>query len=134
MNLYLKYMTLQSSNSAYLEQCSQALVAEQTKSLAESNHWSHVDKQKVHMDWDALYKELAPLVDNSLASSAEVQALISRHHSIALRFYTPSREAYIGMGLFYKNNPDMMAFHNAYHPEMVDFLGEAIYIYAQRNL
>ncbi len=127
-------MTLQNSTSAYLEQCRQALTAEQTKSLAETENWSHVDKQKTHIDWDVLYKELASLVDSSLPSSIEVQSLMSRHYSIASRFYSPSREAYIGMGLFYRDNPDMKAFHNAYHPKMVDFVGEAIYAYAQRNL
>jgi hypothetical protein len=78
--------------------------------------------------------ELASLVDGSVPSSSEVQSFMSRHYSIASRFYAPSREAYIGMGLFYRDNPDMKAFHNAYHPKMVDFLGEAIYTYATRNL
>ncbi len=110
------------------------MAAEQKKSLAETQNWSHVDKQQAHIDWDALYKELAPLVDDFLPSSIEVQAFMSRHYSIASRFYAPSREAYIGMGLFYRDNPDMKAFHNAYHPKMVEFLGDAIYTYAQRNL
>jgi len=127
-------MTLQNSSSEYLEQCRQAMTAEQTKSLSETENWSHVDKQQAHIDWDALYKELASLVDGSLPSSTEVQSLVSRHYSIASRFYSPSREAYIGMGLFYRDNSDMKSFHNAYHPNMVDFLGEAIYVYAQRNL
>ena len=33
-----------------------------------------------------------------------------------------------------RDNPDMKAYHNAYHSKMVDFLGEAIYAYAQRNM
>jgi hypothetical protein len=127
-------MTLQNATLEYLEQCRQALTALQTKSLAETGNWSHVDKQLAHIDWDTLYKELAFLVDGSLPSSTEVQSFMSRHYSIATRFYSPSREAYIGMGLFYRDNPDMKSFHNAYHPKMVDFLGEAIYVYAQRNL
>ena len=110
------------------------MTAEQTKSLAETDNWSHVDKQQAHMDWDVLYKELAPLVNDSLPASAEVQAFMARHHSIASRFYSPSQKAYMGMGLFYQDNPAMKAFHNAYHPKMVDFLGEAIMVYAQRHL
>lgn len=127
-------MTLKNSTSKYLDQCRQALLEQQTKSLAETDNWSHVDKQQVHIDWDTLYKELAPLVENSLPSSPKVQSFMSRHHSIAVRFYTPTREAYIGLGLFYQDNPDMRAYHNAFHPKMVDFLGEAIYAFAQRNL
>lgn len=127
-------MTLKNSTSEYLEQCRKALAEQQTKSLAETENWSHVDKQQVHIDWGILYKELATLVDGSLPSSPEVQSLMSRHYSIAVRFYSPSREAYIGLGLFYQDNPDMKAYHNDFHPKMVDFLGEAIYVYAQRNL
>lgn len=127
-------MTLKNSPPDYLEQCRQALAEQQTKSLAETENWSHVDKQQVHIDWDILYKALAPLVEGSLPSSPEVQSLMSRHYSIAVRFYTPSRDAYIGLGLFYQDNPDMRAYHNQFHPSMVDFLGEAIYFFAQRNL
>ena len=127
-------MTLQNSTSEYLEQCRKALAEQQAKSLADTGNWSHVDKRQVHIDWDILYKELSTVVDGSLPSSPQVQALISRHHAIAVRFYTPSREAYIGLGLFYLDNPVMKAYHNNFHPKMVDFLGDAIYAYAQRNL
>ena len=88
----------------------------------------------LHIDRGILYKELANVVDGSLPSSPEVQSFMSRHYAIAVRFYRPSREAYIGLGLFYQDNPDMRAYHNGFHPEMVDFLGEAIYVYAQRKL
>lgn len=127
-------MALQTSTPEYLEQCRQTLAAEQTRSLAETANWSHVDKQQTHADWDRVYTELASCIDDASPSSTEVQALIARHYSIASRFYVPSREAYIGMGLFYRDNPDMKAFHNTYHPKMVDFMGEAIYAYAQHNL
>ena len=127
-------MTLHNSTPEYLEQCRHALATEQTKSLAETENWSHVDKQQVHVDWDILYKDISLFVDEVPPSSPEIQSLMARHYSIASRFYPPSRDAYIGLGLFYQDNPDMKAYHNAYHPNMVDFLGEAIYAYAQRNL
>ncbi|EJE54880.1 TipAS antibiotic-recognition domain-containing protein [Acidovorax sp. CF316] len=69
-----------------------------------------------------------------MPSSPAIQSLMARHHAIASRFYAPSREAYIGTALFYADNPDMKAFHNAYHPRMVAFLGEAIHTYAHSHL
>ena len=125
---------MQNSTPEYLAQCRNALNAEQAKSLSETNNWSHVNKQQVHIDWDALYKRLATMLDGSQASSPAVQEIMAQHYAIASRFYVPSREAYIGMGLFYSDNKDMKDFHNAYHRNMVEFLGEAIYVYAQRNL
>jgi hypothetical protein len=127
-------MTLQDANPKYLEQCRQALTEAQTKSLAETNNWSHVDKPQVHIDWDILYKEVATLIDSSLPSSSQVQALMARHCSIGARFYPPSKETYIGLALFYNENADMKVYHNSYHPKMVEFLGEAIFFYANRNL
>ena len=108
--------------------------SEQTKSLSKTNNWSHVDKQKVHEDWDRLYQTLAPLIDTLEPSSGPVQALIGQHYSIASRFYVPTRDAYIGMSLFYRENEAMAKFHNSYHPRMVDFLQAAIGIYASSSL
>lgn len=118
----------------YLEKCRSALSVEQTESLSETNNWAQVDKQQVHADWDTLYKELALLVDNAMPGDEKIQEIIGRHFKITCRFYHPSKDAYIGMGLFYSENQEMKAFHNAYHPKMTEFLGDAMSIYAQENL
>ncbi|GAC1569785.1 MAG: hypothetical protein NVS3B3_24160 [Aquirhabdus sp.] len=118
----------------YLQECRIALSSEQTRSLSETNNWSHVDKGQVHADWDALYKELAPMLQDQPPSAPTVQAVIAKHYSIASRFFTPSKQAYIGMSLFYGENQGMKDFHNAYHPGMVEFLAEAIPIYAHEHL
>lgn len=127
-------MLLHESTSAYLDQCRQALASEQSESLAATNNWSHVDKTQVHIDWDLLYKEIAPFINASSPTSSEVQLLVTRHHSISSRFYRPSQKAYIGLALFYQENPDMKAFHNTYHPKMVEFLGEAMFFFAKNKL
>lgn len=108
--------------------------AEQTKSLAETNNWSHVDRQKVHADWDVLYQELAPLIQDAPPAAPQIQHVIARHYALVSRFYIPSKLAYIGMALFYQDDQGMRDFHNAYHPNMAGFLGQAIPIYAQRHL
>jgi hypothetical protein len=46
----------------YLQACRVALGTEQAASLAATDNWSHVDKAQVHQDWDALYRELTPLI------------------------------------------------------------------------
>jgi len=125
---------MQRPSAEYLEQCRAALASEQAQSLAETANWSHVDKEQVHRDWDALYRELAPLVGNASPSAPQVQALMVRHHEIVSRFHAPSKLAYIGMSLFYQENDDMRNFHNAYHPDMVAFLAEAMPLYADQNL
>ncbi len=125
-------MPLRDTPAADLQSHRDALAAEQARSLAATDNWSHVDKPKVHADWDALYQALAPLFDQHQPQSAEVQGLVAQHYAIVSRFYQPSRSAYIGMALFYAENADMKAFHQAYHPRMVELLGDAMAFYAQQ--
>jgi hypothetical protein len=127
-------MGIKDASAQTLDACRNAMQTEQTRSLQATNNWSHVDKAQTHADWDAFYKVLAPLVGVQAPESAEVQALMAQHYALASRFYTPSRDAYIGMGLFYSENPAMRDFHNTYHPHMVEFLGDAVYAYAMGNL
>ncbi len=125
-------MSLQNLDPTYLETCRNALSQEQSKSLAETDHWAHVDRTQVHADWDALYKTLAGVIGTSTASDTHIQELLAQHYAIACRFYTPSPAAYLGMALFYQDNPGMRDFHNAYHPQMVSFLGDAMCVYAAK--
>ena len=127
-------MSLQQTTPEYLNQCRAAQRAEQEQSLATTDNWAHVDKPKVHADFDAFYKELAPLIDANAPESEAIQALMDKHFAIVARFYVPSRDAYVGTALFYEDNADMKAFHNGYHPRMVEFLGDAVYAYAQQSL
>ena len=127
-------MNMQTTSAEYLQECRNALNTEQAQSLEATENWSHVNKQQVHLDWDALYRELAPKLLLSQPTSPEIQEMMARHYAIVSRFYAPSRKAYIGMSIFYRENKDMEVFHNSYHPDMVEFLAEAISAYANSNL
>jgi hypothetical protein len=125
---------MQALSSQYAATCRGALAAEQAASLAATAGWSHVDKPQVHRDWDVLYRTLATVRHGLEASSPQVQDLIGQHYAIASRFYEPSKEAYIGMSLLYDENDEMRAFHEGFGDGLVAFLGQAMQIYAQRNL
>ncbi len=118
----------------YLQICRDALAHEKAESLSGTNNWEHVDRKQVHEDWDTLYKEISEDIENRKPGDAISQSFIDRHFQIACRFYVPTREAYIGMALFYDSNADMNAFHNDYHPKMVEFLMASMIIYAKSRL
>jgi hypothetical protein len=118
----------------YADRCRRSLREEQATSLAETDGWAHVDKDRVHADWDALYREIAVSLDGARPEDDRAQELIEQHFAIASRFYAPSREAYIGMAMLYSEDPAMEEFHNAYHPRMVEFLGTAMRVFAGRRL
>jgi hypothetical protein len=114
--------------------CRDALAAEQAASLAKTAGWSHVDKEQVHSDWDVLHRRLAIERAGTSPSAPHIQDLIAQHYAIACRFYVPSREAYIGMSLFYGENLEMRTFHNSYGPDLVAFLSQAMQQYARHKL
>ncbi|MEV6972013.1 TipAS antibiotic-recognition domain-containing protein [Kitasatospora sp. NPDC093806] len=118
----------------YEDECRRALAEEQAKSLAETGNWSHVDKDQVHRDWDVLYREIAAHLDDSRPGDQPIQELVRRHFDITCRFYLPTREAYVGTALLYAEDEAMREFHNAYHPGMVEFLGAAMRIFAERGV
>jgi len=118
----------------YLAECKLALDSEQTKSLSTTDNWAHDDRELVHKDWDVLYKKLAGYANEVAVDDIKVQTLMKEHFDIACRFYTPSKKAYIGMALFYRENEPMKNFHNGYHPEMVSYLGDAMAYYANKVL
>lgn len=66
--------------------------------------------------------------------SSAVQALITRQHAWVSNFWTPNKEAYIGLGSQYTQHPDFRAFYDAYDKRLVDFLSAAMKIYAEVNL
>ena len=127
-------MGLQQATPEYLDQCRAAQRDEQAHSLAKTDNWAHVDKAQAHADFMALYARLAPMIGDNEPASDAIQTLIDEHYKIASRFYVPSRDAYVGTALFYADNPDMRAFHNAYHPRFVEFMGDAVYTYAHSTL
>ncbi|MFJ5135897.1 TipAS antibiotic-recognition domain-containing protein [Streptomyces sp. NPDC088707] len=88
----------------------------------------------VHQDWTVLYREITALLDGgSLPWDQQIQELVRRHFDIACRFYIPSRQAYVGMSLFYAESEAMRAFHDSYHPDLVEFLGAAIKVFAEQG-
>ncbi|MDY0815670.1 TipAS antibiotic-recognition domain-containing protein [Kitasatospora purpeofusca] len=120
--------------NSYEDECRRSLAEEQVRSLAGTNDWEHVDRDRVHRDWDALYREITVcLNDGALPGEQKVQELVRRHFDIACRFYTPSREAYVGMALFYAEDEGMRAFHDSYHAGLVEFLGAAIRVFADQG-
>jgi hypothetical protein len=121
-------------SSEYADTCRTALAAERAASLSDTDGWSHVDRQQTHRDWDSLYRALAAMSGGSGAASPAAQALMAQHYAIACRFFVPSKDAYIGMSLFYDENPEMRTFHDQYGPDLVPFLGEAMQVFAHGNL
>ncbi|MDF1758947.1 MAG: MerR family transcriptional regulator [Coxiellaceae bacterium] len=97
--------------------------------------WTKDQWRENKRDNDQVYAELAKAIDDKLLpASPEVQALIHRHYELVKLFWTPTKQSYIGLGQLYCSNPDFIKFYDDIHPELLDFLIQAMGVYAEKQL
>ena len=120
---------------AYAKECREAMEAEKTRSLAQTNNWGHVDRDKVHASWKSLYIQMAQALDQNVPPLNETfQEMVGKHFNIIKEFYVPSKQAYIGMSLFYVEDEEFRKYHDSFHPQLASSLSEAMQHYAMANL
>jgi hypothetical protein len=68
------------------------------------------------------------------ADSSEVQEQIDRHYEWVCNFWTPTGEAYIGLGQMYVDDERFAATYEKVSEGLADFIRRAILHYAASNL
>lgn len=97
--------------------------------------WKKGNWDQFQQEGDEVNKALVAAMNAGLKPSAtEVQDLIRRHHAWVKNFWTPTRESYVGLGQMYLDHADFRDFYKAYHPKLVEYLVEAMKIFAEREL
>lgn len=98
-------------------------------------NWSKEQWMQNKQDADMIYSDLACAIDKNLEpGSAEVQEIIKRHYELTKQLWTPTKETYIGLSHLYASHPDFVKFYDDIHPELLQFLIEAMKIYSQYEL
>lgn len=108
-------------------------------SIAESKRrtidWSKAEYAQVQTDFLDLNRQFTDALVRGLApDQADVQALVRKHDSIVDRFWTPTRESYIGLGRGYLEHLDFVKLYASHHPKLVEFLAEAMRIFAETGV
>lgn len=67
-------------------------------------------------------------------ASAEVQAVIKKHHTLLKKFSTATKEAYIAYAELYRKHPAFRKQLDAFDPELADFMARAMKQFAIREL
>lgn len=96
------------------------------------NSYSPEKQVEIKAEGAAIYGELATRVDQDPGSD-EIQALIARWHQHMRYYYEPSIERLRGLGSLYCENPDLRRNFVELHPELPEFMREAIDIYCDRR-
>jgi DNA-binding transcriptional MerR regulator len=93
------------------------------------------DWARVKGDADVQGEAWKAVLDKGLApDDPEVQAVVQQHFDWINRFYTPTREIYIGLGEMYRDDARFRAFYDKYDARLADFLPQAMRVYAERHL
>ncbi|EHL31599.1 MerR family transcriptional regulator [Legionella drancourtii] len=103
--------------------------------------WKNISHWK-KSDWD-VHKNEGEIISQGLVNAMlnqakpdahEVQDLIQKHYDWVKNFWVPTKTSYIGLGQMYLEHPDFRNFYTSYHPNLVEFLVEAMKIYAKEKL
>ncbi|MCZ4721566.1 MerR family transcriptional regulator [Legionella pneumophila] len=96
------------------------------------NKWTQEDKEKFIQEGKEINEALILAINKKLnPSSPEVQAIIGKHH--AWVGWNPTKEGYIGLSQRYLT-PEFRIFYEKQHPELLEFIVEAMRLYAEKNL
>lgn len=97
-----------------------------------TKNWSQKDKDVFIQEGKDINEALISAINKRLkASSKEVQAIIRRHH--AWVGWNPTKEKYIGLGQLYLT-PEFKKFYEKQHPNLLEFIVEAIKVFAENEL
>lgn len=112
--------------------------------------WGDEAVDRSHASWESLGEEgraafgaettaigrgLAELLaEGADVADQRVQGLVERHHRQIATFWTPTREAYIGLGQMYVDDERFTATYDAFAPGLAPYLRDAMAVYAEANL
>ena len=96
---------------------------------------SEPEQQALFLKNDEISRNLATLFLAGLeTSSPEVQAQISEHYKWVCAFWTPNRDAYIGLGQLYVDDERFTATYEVYAKGLAPFICDAIQFWSFENL
>lgn len=104
------------------------------ESKKNAKKWSKADEENFKSEFEDICLELARLLKQSFKADAkEVQSAIHRHYAWLSKCWTPTKESYAAHGQFIADS-DLRKAYEAYHPQLPEFISEAIQIYAKKEL
>lgn len=98
-------------------------------------HWKKENWDQIHHEADALNQELAKALNNHLKPDDKVvQDLIRRHYTWVKCFWTPTKDSYLSLAQMYLGHSDFRAFYDQHHPQLTEYLVEAMTIFSAHEL
>jgi|APGre2960657404_1045060.scaffolds.fasta_scaffold125563_2 hypothetical protein len=126
------------ADDAQQEKWEQELVArhpEAASHMAESKQrmsgWSKEDGALIQKELAEIDARLVELIEAGVEpSDSQAQEVIADHFRWVSQFWSPSAEAYVGLGDLYNDSPDFLERFNGIHPMLASFQRDAMAHYA----
>ncbi|MFO7684227.1 MAG: MerR family transcriptional regulator [Chloroflexota bacterium] len=117
------------TQKAYEIEAAERWDADEVKATSQRwQNYSAGQKKQIMAEGEAVYLDLLAAMDKG-AESPEVQQIMVRWHQHMRHFYEPSVERLRGLGWGYANDPAFAAFYEKIHPDMPQFISQAIAFY-----
>lgn len=98
-------------------------------------HWKKDNWEQFKQEGEQINLALAKLMEKNMKpSDLDVQDLIGQHHAWVKHFWTPTKDSYSGLAQMYLDHPDYRSFYNRYYPNLVEYVVEAMRVYAAHKL
>lgn len=83
----------------------------------------------------AIFNELVHCIENELGSdSDEVQRIIKKHHAFTEQTHGATQEVYIAMAQLYEEHPEFRKQLDPFHPQLAEYMAQAMRKFATQNL
>lgn len=96
------------------------------------NRLTREQKAEIMQEGSQIYNDMVAQLGSTPDSEA-VQAIVARWHQHIQHFYEPTFEILRGLAQGYADDPAFRATFEAMHPDLPDFLHEAITVYCDNN-
>ncbi len=94
-----------------------------------------VDADRIQAELAERDQEYAALLDAGVApDDPRTQRVTAGHYAWVCQFWTPSAEAFAGLGDMYVDHPDFHARYEAIRPGLAEFVRDAMAVYAVESL
>lgn len=119
----------------YAEQARERYGEVAVESQRRAASWDDATAAGVATEADAIHRDMAAaMVARTPVDDPAVQEIVARHHAWVCHFWTPGRDAYIGLGRLYVDDERFTASIDRSGAGLSAYLRDAIAVYAEARL
>ena len=108
---------------------------EMEQSWDKIKQWSAADWDRFKTEGNTFYKDMVEAMLNELSpDSLEVQALVNKQYLLITPLWTFNKASYLKLAESYREDANFRKFCDLFHPKLLEFLVEAMCVYAKHQL